>query len=352
MPKEKQLAFVNTTSKAPFETPFAEWIDNETHSSPDIVALLPGKKARRGDPSNVWGNVSLVVDVKNINHGDPMESTSIEATESRIQLAKKACRMMLAHGSLCCFVIGICGQKARIYRFDHATAVASPAFDYRKQPERLRKFLWRFVHPEAGTFIGTDDCLREATPEDIQWAKDIDPSLQDGDFESSRWFIVPAWDGYPAEEYLMLRIRFLNSRIFSRWTMVREVLKKGDTSGKRMILKRAWRQVTRPNEGKFYRRIQQYAEQTEQALFGVAELVLVCDLGSIKGDNVSNLHSTRSSAHRPSEQSDLGERSDMCFILDTVGVPLSEFKRTRTLVGAIRDAIKGRSSTLLVVHMT
>lgn len=41
------------------------------------------------------------------------------------------------------------------------------------------------------------------------------------------------------------------------------------------------------------------------------------------------------------KDSQVYERSHMHFITDTVGLPLSEFRYTKELAMAIRDAIKG-----------
>lgn len=345
MPEEKRLVFVDTHASS-FVPPFPKWTDSHGTTAPDIVALLPGETLSEDNPANVWRNVSLVVEAKNMNHPDPIESKGLESTAALIQLTKNACRMMLAHGSLCCFVIGIYGRKARIFRFDHATAVVSPAFDYQTEPRLLRRFLWRFVHPVGKKkFIGEDDYLDDPVSEDIEEAKRLIPTLKDEDLENSRWVRLPEWEKLPAEDFLMLRVRSLNPRIFSRSTMVREVLRRGDCTGNTLILKRSWKQKVRTDEALFYRRIQDYVNRTNQSLFGIPGLVRGYDLGDKGGDHVSNLHSTRSSAYRPSERSHLGERSDMCLVLDTVGVPLSKFDCTRTLVEAIRDAIKGRFCT-------
>ncbi|EPS93012.1 hypothetical protein FOMPIDRAFT_1056363 [Fomitopsis schrenkii] len=119
---------------------------------------------------------------------------------------------MLAQGRLYCFVVGIYGGKARIFRFDHAGAICSPAFEYREKPEILHKSLWRLLHPAVkGCTIHTPE-TRKAV----------------------RKFVVTN-DGGKETSYLAYKLISVNPRLFSRSAVIWEAFKldaKGKSTGK------------------------------------------------------------------------------------------------------------------------
>ncbi|OSX62237.1 hypothetical protein POSPLADRAFT_1046609 [Postia placenta MAD-698-R-SB12] len=280
MSRDRQLLFVNT-HKTDFPPPLSQ--DTPAHGDlkPDLAALKPGVKTDKAfqDDKEKWKHVSLIVEAKGSKRGDPMTSTSQRAQQDRLQLSKVAGMLMLEQGTLCCFVLGIYGSKARIYRYDHASAIASTVFDYRKDPGFMRRFLWNFVNPKSGLeTLGQDDLSSKPTKRDME-----------------------------------------------------EALRRGDTSGKRYIIKESWRQVIRPLEMVFYQRIKEYCDRTNTQMFGVAYLVSGTDLGARE-------HQLK---HRNSERPEQGERSHIRLVLRTVGRPLGTFRYSRQLVLALRDAILG-----------
>ena len=90
------------------------------------------------------------------------------------QLAKNARSLLLAHGALAVFVIGIYGKTVRLARFDHSCAVVSTPFDLKTCPRTLRKFFWHFVNPIDTTIpvVGADPTSRALTIPEQNWIRD------------------------------------------------------------------------------------------------------------------------------------------------------------------------------------
>ncbi|KAH9884222.1 hypothetical protein C8Q73DRAFT_796345, partial [Cubamyces lactineus] len=122
-PKAKRLSFCNTHSKE-FPFPFSAFAEHHHKSKPDIYITFPGEKP----PLKTESLIGLVC------HGDGTKSTAQEdafdtkagilRTDAIVQLAIGASYLMLAHGLLAAYTIGIYGDMIRIARFDHACAVA------------------------------------------------------------------------------------------------------------------------------------------------------------------------------------------------------------------------------------
>ncbi|EED78887.1 predicted protein [Postia placenta Mad-698-R] len=349
MPRGSHLLFVEAHSVM-FGSPFPDWTPSHGKISPDIAALKPGVKNANAfnNDNNKWKHVSLIVEVKSCMHVDPVMSESEEAQKTLMQMSKVACRLMLEQASLCCFVLGIYGKKAHIYRYDHASAIASEAFDYREYPDYIRRFLWNFANPKSGLeTLGQDDLSSKPTERDMLWARDVSgDDCTPADIDHNRWVTVPSSTRNGRDEdYLLLRVLSMNYRMFSRATIVREALKRGDISGKRYIIKESWRQVVRSDETVFYKRIKEYCDRTKTPLFGIGDLVCGVDLGAREvgaaTDSSEYFHRTVSSEHRESAHPKLGERSHMRLVLGTVGRQLKNFLRTWQLTYAIHDAILG-----------
>ncbi|PCH37337.1 hypothetical protein WOLCODRAFT_158064 [Wolfiporia cocos MD-104 SS10] len=173
----RRVTFYNSSLRN-FKHPYSRWVSSMRENRPDIVAFLLGVHCSTLE----WHNISLAIEVKCSKHRDPMDSASQGADEDLIALTKDACKLMLVHGALCCFVIGVCGHNARIYRFDHAATVVLPSFDYWANPDLLCRFLWRFVH-QRNRILGSDNFSRPAEPHEIQWAKESDPECWNADDE-------------------------------------------------------------------------------------------------------------------------------------------------------------------------
>ncbi|EPT03324.1 hypothetical protein FOMPIDRAFT_1046879 [Fomitopsis schrenkii] len=379
--------------KFPFEIHGRE----EPATAVDVVATIPALRVVA--PLYRWRNVALVFELKSRREDDPMLAETPTNWATLAQLAESARNIMLAQGRLYCFIVGIYGGKARIFRFDYAGAICSPAFEYRERPEILHKFLWRLFHPavEGCTIVGQDPTVSLGTAEDRELAeelaKDFDPEWKHTPEtrKAVRKFVMTEDDGKETT-YLAYKLISVNSQLFSGSAVVWEAFKL-DAKGKRTrkeryIIKDTWRQLGRLDEAGFYEMLRD--EKTQETVYGAAKYVSGRDYGgetsaereeaakleeagkgrrmvSHTGEEVPALsakeeerlpvvqdilagHRTVSAAHnrhtalpreKMLEQVHLYERSYVRTVLRSVGTPLSEFPETKELATAFRDAIEG-----------
>ncbi|OBZ70715.1 hypothetical protein A0H81_09148 [Grifola frondosa] len=344
-------------------------------------------------------------DVVDDKDRDPFVEDGVRAVETVTRLAKNARNLMLAHHLVYVFVVGLYGETARFFRFDHSCAIVSRSFNYREQPELLRKFLWRFVNPIKGELIvGADPLISSPTDEELKWAEEtlqrLKKDVRRQDLCHSRWATVK--EGGELKRYLMYRLIALNSHLFSRSTTVWEALE--ERTGAIRPVKDAWRQMMRNPESAFYERIKSRGIPEEeyiglpQLLGGVSsaqpsptlratsvpdspssQAISVLDtvtpsprasdassIGSesnhtmedLPSESPPNAEGLTDSSVRDTYQRTvswfatgdpdwrLRERSHMRFVVDTVGKSLDKFERTREFVEAMRDAIKGHRLAL------
>ncbi|KZT69928.1 hypothetical protein DAEQUDRAFT_689871 [Daedalea quercina L-15889] len=408
---DKRPKFINHAHNI-MRFPFA-LCDEEQHvTKPDVIATIPDLPCDI-PPLRRWRNVALVFEAKPCDTDDPMQIYSEESEATLIQLAKSARNIMLAQGRLYAFVIGIYGHQARIFRFDRSGAVCSPLFDYITKPHILHKFLWCFLHPqtEGCVVLGDDPTSIMSTHEDRAMvqnlAKEYDPSytFTAENRKAVRRFVVTNEAGREVH-YLAYKLIFVNPRLFSRGTTIWEAFELSDddretgqrgVTGKRVIIKEAWRQFVRPSEIGFYRAIQEAAQEAEESAalnpLRIAEIEYGDDLGmretlalqrgaqgtaTTEGGDESGDHSVNPSSaledcfrdfpalqvpysrvlgHRTvtascRDRNEHNERGQMRLVMKTVGTPITDFQSTYEMVTVLRDAIEGHRQAYLagIVH--
>ncbi|CCM06122.1 uncharacterized protein FIBRA_08371 [Fibroporia radiculosa] len=291
-PDGKRPSFYNN-SNTPIRFPFGKF-DQEHHATkPDLIGGFKPQSLKQPR----WRHLAIVLEAKPNAGEDPVGTPSEERTKTLIQLAKSARNLLVAHSRLFVFAVGLYGNIARIYRFDHAAAVVSQAFNYVENPEILHEFFWRFANPinPACGVVGDDPTISMPSHEDRALAKRLFEKHKGERFTGEnnkvcRWITCKRPDG-AIERYLTYRLVFMNPRLFSRATTVWEAFKEGDESGKTYVIKDAWRQGARRFEEEFYKDIREgVAEQhdleelcdiaeEELELRGLAELEYAIDLG-------------------------------------------------------------------------
>ncbi|EPS93540.1 hypothetical protein FOMPIDRAFT_93727 [Fomitopsis schrenkii] len=266
-------------SKCAVRFPFKEWEEEHHYTLPDILMSFPGEDDHDDTWAKTWHRIAMVCEVKNtadpINESAPWPSVrqSGSATGVLTQLAKSARNLMLTHGMLFVFVVGIYKDSARIYRFDRAACVVSKSFNIKTTPWPLHELLWRICHYEApvgglptGTVVprllGEDPTLFRASEQDKDMAdKKCQATgqrpLSEDEWRACRWVTVAKHDSegkfIHSTRVLLYRVRSLNPRLFSRATVVWEGYE--DVTWKRVAVKDAWRQVARDREDAFYDQI-------------------------------------------------------------------------------------------------
>ena len=279
-----------------------------------------------------------------------------------VQLAKSARNLLLSQSRLFVFVIGVYGKLARIFRFDHAGAVCSRAFDYTTQPgsRLLYEFLWRFTHPIAADcdFVGADPSVRCVPSNDhekvAEKLRDAGVVIYDATESAKAYRYITVGDADTEKKtYLTYDLLFINPHLISRATTVWEAIEVDECDNPRgnpVVIKDAWRQLIRQRESDHYKVIFAAASDAVSEILGVAQFMCGEDLGAEEqaamergesgGTGVG--HVTVTSRHTIGTVRPYNERSHSRLVLGTVGVPLSRFESTRELVMAFRDAIKGR----------
>ncbi|KAH9930100.1 uncharacterized protein B0H18DRAFT_1209596 [Fomitopsis serialis] len=259
-------------SRCSVKFPFPKWEEEHHYTMPDILMSFPGEDDDTG--GRTWQSISMVFEIKPGKHEDPFGDYGLKhgklATGVLTQIAKSARNIMLTHGMLFVYIVGIYDSMARIYRFDHAAGVASQAFDIKKDPWPLHELIWRFCHqraragglagaPFTDMVLGADPSLRRVTDEDIklvdeECSRTGRDRLTEDEKEACRWMTVIRYneDGLEvgATRYLLYRLRFLNPRLFSRSTMVWDALEEG--TWQLCAIKEAWRQLARDREDVLY----------------------------------------------------------------------------------------------------
>ncbi|EPT01863.1 hypothetical protein FOMPIDRAFT_1023099, partial [Fomitopsis schrenkii] len=355
-----KLVFKNhnhTRTKFPYKM-----YESENHiTRPDVIASFPGETSIDPHP-DPWRNISFIVEAKLKESEDPMKSYSDEHELTLVQLAKSARNILVSQSRLFVFVVGIYGSLARIFRFDHAGAVCSRAFNYTASDGTLSRpmyeFLWRCTHPIAkgSSFVGDDPtvrCIKAGDHASIaSKLRDKGIEIRDATEAAKAYrYITVGGTNKDAKRYLAYELLFMNPHLISRATTVWkaiEVDERGDPIGSPVVIKDAWRQLVRAKEIDHYEAIFTSADATAE-VFGVAHFLCGDDLGAEEhvamecgepgGLGVGHLTVTARHAAKPARPHN--ERSHSRLVLGTVGVPLSQFKSTRELAEAFRDAVKG-----------
>ena len=269
------------------------------YTKPDLVVSMPGVKLKRKQTGENprWQSFSMVMEAKATAEQDPFEKTGDNHANTRIQISTSARNLLFAHGFLAAFVIGIYGDRARIIRYDRSCATVSQPFDYRTQPEILRRFFWKLVHPVEGkTVVGCDPSVSRLTQADVDWVKEqlkltrgLRSTPSDEEMLKGRKIDVPEdmTVDSPTTTYILFDLIDVNARLFSRSTIVWRGMKdtRGLVNTSRdsdalkpvcIVMKEAWHQIVRRPETDFYERLQLVPEGER---IGLPRMLNGCDYG-------------------------------------------------------------------------
>ncbi|KAI0750186.1 hypothetical protein C8Q80DRAFT_1166504 [Daedaleopsis nitida] len=290
-PSKKVTFFPNHRAQILF--PFKAFGHNHHATYPDIAISLPGEDLQSAELILS----SMLLEVKSQSTDDPFERSNLEHSRTLVQLTVGARSLMVTHGLLSAFMIGIYGNMLRIVHYDHSGLVASPAFSVKRRPDLLQKFLWRFAHPVMGnTVVGCDPTTRKLTDAELAWVKarlasaGEDPLRQPEFCRRTEVYSTSNKDEVP-RSFFLLTLVDINARLLSRSTTVwlamedpRQVLDGGlsalpdDLDEIRLvIIKDSWRQLVRRDEKVFYDRLEGTIPEAEWT--GLPRVVCGGDLG-------------------------------------------------------------------------
>ncbi|EIW57960.1 uncharacterized protein TRAVEDRAFT_125662 [Trametes versicolor FP-101664 SS1] len=345
LPSDRKVSFSAGCGQA-LQAPF-EILEGSHHpqTTANIGVSLPGNTLK--GPAERWQQLSMAIAVEGSACCDPFDRDDL-LCHAVAHSAACARNLMLAHGLLVSFVLGVYGRTCRILRFDHTCGLVSEAFDYTRRPDLLRRFFWNFVHPCLGdTVVGCDPTVHALVNADVIWAE-----KQLAAMKVTKAILIPqegrrvdVYDDTDAStrSFILLKPLSAERRLFSRattvWLAIEDVRSRtnndqtdtGMPSPKLVIVKEAWREIETRSEALIYQ-ILQHANQAER--FGLPKLVCGEDLG----EREVALWKTGKLEYA------YRERSQMRLVIDVVGRPLADFQSTKQLVRAIRDVVRGHEN--------
>ena len=243
--------------------PYAAFTTNHHGSKPDISVSFPGKPLRVGD----WQQIAMVMEAKSSSDQDPFPRQGTTHADTIIQLTVSARNLMVAHGLLAVFILGIYGDDVRIARFDHSCVVVSKPFSLRQSNHLLRQFFWRFSHPVNAKipFVGWDPTICKLSAALLRTLK---KRLEHAGMEvpadlskARRALVYESETSTRCKAYILFKLLDVNSRLFSRATMVWVAVEDNaelydpKVPLTRVIVKESWRQIIRTSEKEFYQRL-------------------------------------------------------------------------------------------------
>ncbi|KAH9895296.1 hypothetical protein C8Q73DRAFT_645540, partial [Cubamyces lactineus] len=307
----------------------------------DVVMTFPGQPS---PPIRSWDWSKIAMNVSNTlvdPFGERAECTA-EAQDSALAwLVINSRNLMLAHGLLAAYSLVFFRGSFRIVRLDHVCILASQPIQIGRASgvKILREFLWRLVHPwegDAGSIVGCDPTLKKMSASDETWLRrqlgDEARELLHG-VNLSDGRLAKVWDdgddARPPKTFLLFKLIDVGARLFSRNTMVWlgiEDTRTGDPAVDDLVrdrpvlrvIKEAWNPVGTAAELKCYDRLK--ATIPEDEWQGLPKRLHGGDLGE---RDVRRWNTARAGQPWP------------------VGRSLRNFKTTKELVAAFRDAIQG-----------
>ncbi|KAJ7457647.1 hypothetical protein B0H11DRAFT_1873656 [Mycena galericulata] len=330
---------------------FPPIVTDDHYTLPDITSTRPGQRV---PVKWKWPHAGTVIELKlkvDIfdKQGEIREAE--DALDALVQLAKSARSLLAASGSCFVFVVAVFGTQARLFRFDHSGFRASEAFDWNKKTRIFPTFLYRLYNPDQlgddqARMLGEDFTISAPTPEEKQqmydlWTKTPSYTQAPADkrlkFEAatahSRWVQAALTEDGKNVSVLCFTIGpplFESDGLFSRATRVDRVILKPDDPNSDTIptvyaLKDAWRQLCRRPEADFYDVIRKHCEETNINTDGMP-----CNHGTLEFSD----HTTNSNGKGHLE------RCRLRTLLTPVGVLLTTFSSSKSLVQALRHAVK------------
>ncbi|KAJ7717059.1 hypothetical protein DFH07DRAFT_346847 [Mycena maculata] len=351
-PKDTRPIFADTHSKGYFP----QVLPDDHYTQPDITSTRPGQSVP--EKWN-WPLAGTVIELKfTVDIFDDQLNNILEANASMgalIQLAKSARSLLASSGSCFVFVVAVVKDHARILRFDHAGFRATNSFKWTasKNATVFPTFFWRLFNPDReegdnqSRMFG-EDCTISA------------PTNNEKKEMYKRWMKTPSSRATP----MSLEVATAHSRwvravqkqddkdvgvrcftigpplcesdgLFSRATRVDRVLIESDSNKVPSVyaLKDAWRQLSRRPEVDFYDVIHKYCETSGKASAGMAHNHGTLELS----DQPGNIHHQTNSTGMGD---DLAERRHLRTLLTPVGVPLTTYANSKSLVKGLQTAVE------------
>jgi hypothetical protein len=340
----------------------------DTHSNPDTecdklapdFGVYPIDDQPQGDTKTDFSKMDLFIEFKIADTSDPFSDPEdpLKPQEGDFHFEKDSDNARLVRGQLASyaaahegcqfrvhtFCVLVCGKYARFIRWDRDGATVTRRFDYIKEPHLLADFFWRYAHLDRSQ-QGYDASVSSATLEDIQQMQHFESCFRE-DNPSHREFramMVPDREDPGVETRFIISFppKYTARSPFGRAT--RPMLAFDVEAGEIVFLKDYWRADVDGvmKEGEIYERLESNCVPNI-APFG-------------KGNDVRD-HTTLT--HTLRDEKCACKSREMVLLrhypmsLDVVARPLILFESSREFVGAIADAMEGKTYSASFTHMT
>ncbi|KAI0763355.1 hypothetical protein BD413DRAFT_616471 [Trametes elegans] len=331
--EESKRPHIDSEHRTEWKFPFDAFAHHHHKTFPDICVSFPGEPL----VEKSWQSVAMVMEAKGGEEEDPFpRDVNGEHARTIAQLAKNARNLLLAHGFLAAFVVGVYGKTIRLARFDHSCSLVAPPISLARGQggvRLLKKFFWHFTHPRVGnTVVGADPTVTRMDAETQAWViselkKSCPTRWREHTREVSKGRIMEIFDEKTGRcrRYVCYRALDSNGRLFSRATMVWLALldtRKFDgnrwvpvsdssTLNRPRIVKEAWRQLVRMAETEIYKRLEE--KIPAEKLFGLARMECGGDIGLLEyqwWEESRRLEAARSNTFPNSSHN----TSDSCYL--------------------------------------
>ncbi|EPQ56808.1 hypothetical protein GLOTRDRAFT_127209 [Gloeophyllum trabeum ATCC 11539] len=337
----------------------------------NLRLITPDIAIEAGDGSDVagpWTHALGIIEVKPDKEDDPAWNNDPERPLTVKQT--KTFNQVQEYGAVAfqvrprCYLLGVgfYDDVARFYRWDRSVLIFSEAFNYKKDCTPLVKFLNGFAKYGNMT-MGIDSTIKLGAPDHFprpllrriyhraieEHVIDPPSKVQDGMLASQSFEIAaPAnqtetkSESYTTIGGPLFKARSLQGRGTKTWLAVPTATTESTCLGGKeieqcVIIKDSWREADRLPEKTIYDRIHESGH-----IFGVARCRAGFDVESVVEESVKLCHRTcAASLNARLPRARYRERIHYRCVLESVGIPLSQFSSTRQLVEAVRDAVKG-----------
>ncbi|KAL6306265.1 hypothetical protein BKA93DRAFT_895462 [Sparassis latifolia] len=252
-----------------------------------------------------------------------------------------------------CFTVLILGNCARIVRWDRSGAAFTEKFNYKRNPEILGEFLWRFSHHEAKE-QGYDESatlVTEGSEDYVLMKQYAETKLESGDYV--REYFKTSYDaGWPlwrlkvdddartasgvstaprSTYYLVGKPHFLADGMVGRGT--RGYVALDCQTCKFVFLKDAWRvdHIDIEKEGDVLRKL--YGERVENVP------TLVCHGDVLDQQTLTQVIWEEVNGPTPEARRPLKKHVHYRLVVEEVGIPVNEFAHGFELVSIIYDCL-------------
>ena len=340
----------------------------DTHANPDTqrdnlapdISVYAEDNVPDADAKTDFSKMELFVELKRAETSDPFrdpkdplqpkvknfcfENDSDDARLVRGQLASYVAAHTGSQFRVHTFTVFICGQSARLIRWDRDGATVTQSFDYIKQPSILANFFWRYAHLDL-RLRGHDTSVSPASPVDLQQIQHVEKSLRDENpaHREFRVIMVPNRDDPKVETPFIVSFppKYTARSPFGRAT--RPMLAFNMETGEVVFLKDYWRADVdgMEKEGEIYR-ILESNRVPNIAPFGK---------GNDVRDHMTLTHTLRNEKWACWSR-DMVLLRQYRMSLNVVARHLTSFNSSREFVSAIADAMEGKMSFVDFIRLT